>query len=61
MTLKQLARIIPGYVALNVHGDESGWSVSAGVAASTEKYDHMIVVCAVPLAPYVMEITIKEE
>ena len=61
MSLKQLAGVIPGYVTLHIHSDTSGWSTNAGLACHIDEYDKLTVVSAIPLAPYVMEITIKEE
>lgn len=61
MSLKQLAGVIPGYVTLHVHTDNSGWSTNAGLASHKDEYDNLTVVSAVPLAPYVMEVTVKED
>lgn len=63
MTLRELARILPGYVNLLFHTDNKGWNMSAGVVVSNEDLPEAYVVQAIPIAPYTMDvsITIKEE
>lgn len=63
MTLKQLATLLPGYVTLYVHSDTEGWTCSVGAVLCMDDLNKAVVVRAIPLAPYTMEIYIefKEE
>lgn len=62
MTLGELVKVLPGYINLYVHNDNEAHSTSAGMIAYGELAD-CIIVKAVPISPYSMEVTInnKEE
>lgn len=59
MTLRQLAALLPGYVTLAFHTDTLGWSMTAGEVAADKSLPEAVVVSAVPLAAYFMEVHIK--
>lgn len=63
MTLKQLARILPGFVTMLVHSDNGGWHLSAGELLGRADFDKAQVVRAIPFTPYTMEVYVqfKEE
>lgn len=60
MTLQQLAALLPGYVTLAIHTDTEGCSMTAGMVSVDKSLSGAFVVKAVPLAPYFMEVYIKQ-
>lgn len=62
MKLKELARILPGYVTLNIHTKEECWpGMPAGMAFLEEDFENALVINANPYGPYIMEVYIKFE
>lgn len=59
MTLRDLANVLPGYVTLAFHTQTEGWNMTAGMVAADEDLPEAYVISAVPLAPYMMEVSIK--
>lgn len=61
MTLKDLASVLPGYVVMCFHTEDKAWNMTAGTVAAHEELSTAEVITAVPIQPYVVEVSIKLE